>query len=614
MHRRRPSGGGDVDGGGGDSLMERLPFSIINEILEKLEVESLCSSACACRTLHSSASQVLSSLSTLDLSSSISPDVLTLNRILYRLRGLKSLTLDCLRLGDSSVCSFLGDHIQELNLLKGLSLSYHVLASIGRRCPNLRVLGLELIGRNSPKMFKRNLLVMLKSLSYLESLCIKVRGTELDDAYGFQSIELSLPKTIKILKLQPLLVKDAIQLIRALGDGGNFLMKSTNLSPGFRLQSLSLALNIISDNLMISITNSLHFLVELDLEDRPTTEPLPPYDLTNTGLQSLGSCQHLTGLSLVRKNHPISFKRVTDMGMFLLSECCKGLESVRLGGFSKVSDAGFAAILHSCHNLKKFEVRNASLLSDLTFHDICGAPCSLLEVKLWSCNLITSESVTELADYSNLEVLDLSGCRSIADSCLSCISSFYKLTTLNLEGADVTDGGLEILGKGNSPITRLCLRGCKRISDKGIDLLVNSGGKLSKTLSALDMGYLPGISDKAIFTIASFASSVTELCIRNCFYVTDASMTQLASRGRFGDGKKFLRRLDVFDCRGLSDKLLELLKKPSFRGLQWLGVGSTRLTGKGKEVFNEICNGRPWLTLCLEGCEMGCHDGWHFHF
>ena len=181
----------------------------------------------------------------------------------------------------------------------------------------------------------------------LQSLCIKLRGTELDDAYGFQSIELSLPKTIKILKLQPLLVKDAIQLLRALGDGGNFLTKSTNLSPGFRLQSLSLALNIISDNLMISITHSLHFLVEPDLEDRPTTEPLPPYDLTNIRLQSLGFCQHLTGLSLVQKNHPISFKRVTEMGMFLFSECCKGLESARLGGFFKISDAGFVAILPS---------------------------------------------------------------------------------------------------------------------------------------------------------------------------------------------------------------------------------------------------------------------------
>ncbi|KAK7860096.1 f-box protein at-b [Quercus suber] len=22
---------------------------------------------------------------------------------------------------------------------------------------------------------------------------------------------------------------------------------------------------------------------------------------------------------------------------------------------------------------------------------------------------------------------------------------------------------------------------------------------------------------------------------------------------------------------------------------------------------------QPWLTLCLDGREMGCHDGWQFH-
>ena len=33
------------------------------------------------------------------------------------------------------------------------------------------------------------------------------------------------------------------------------------------------------------------------------------------------------------------------MGIFLLSEGCKGLESVQLSGFSKVSDAGFASFL-----------------------------------------------------------------------------------------------------------------------------------------------------------------------------------------------------------------------------------------------------------------------------
>ncbi|THF98059.1 hypothetical protein TEA_027067 [Camellia sinensis var. sinensis] len=588
MTRKRRSGG---HGGGGGGGLERLPDSIIYEILERADLETLCSAACVSDTIRSSVYRVLSSLPTLDLSS-FSPDVETLDCILNRFGGgLRSLTVDCLRLHDSSfVTNLLGEQIQELNLFKGSFLSHEVLASIGRTCPNLRVLVLELAGGDSPEMFKRNLTHMLNSCSWLESLCIKIRGTELD-ANGFQSMKLSLPKTVKVLKLQPLLIQDAIHFIRELRDDNIFLQNSTRLSipvcpvsPGFALQSLSLVLDIISDELVISITKSLPFLVELDLEDRPIEQPQLPYDLTNSGLQTLGTCQHLTGLSLVRnrQNHPVSFKAVNDMGMFLLSVCCRGLQSVTFGGFSKISDAGFAAILQSCNDLKKFEVRNGSLLSDLAIHDMKEAPCSLVDVKLWSCSLITSESIDELASSNDLEV---------------------ALMLLMLVWP----------GRGNSPITRLCLRSCKRITDRGIYLLLNGGGTINKTLSALDVGYLPGISDEAIFTIAMVARSVTELCIRYCFFVTDASLKALASGRRLEDGEKLIRRLDLFRCHGLSVKALGLLKKPLFRGLQWLGVGDTHLTSKGENLLTQICKERPWLTVCRDGCEMGCHDGWQFH-
>ncbi|CAK9157809.1 unnamed protein product [Ilex paraguariensis] len=430
-----------------------------------------------------------------------------------------------------------------------------------------------------------------------------------------------LPGTVKVLKLQPMLERDAIHLIRGLRDDTNFLETSTSFSiplcprsPSCALQHLTLALDVISDELIILIVNSLPLLVELDIEDRPSKEPSAPRDLTNRGLQSLCFCQHLTDLSVVRsrQNSPVSFKRINDMGMFLLSENCRGLQSVTLGGFSTVSDAGFSAILHSCQNLKKFEVRNASLLSDLAFHDISRAVCSLLEFRLLACNLITSEAVEKLASSKILEVLDLCGCRSVADGCLSYISCLNTLSTLNLKGADITDSGLAIIGRGNSPIACLCLSGCKRVTDKGIALLLDGGGMVSKTLSYLDLGYMPGISDRAILTISAEAQAVTELCIRYCFSVTDVSLKTLALEERYKGGSKLLRKLDLCNCLGLSAEAVGLLKKPSFRGLRWLGVGLTRLASK-RDAFAEISRERRWLTVCFDGCEVGCHDGWQYH-
>ncbi|CAK7323909.1 unnamed protein product [Dovyalis caffra] len=603
-------------------MMEKLPSNLISEeILRKsLDFETLCTVACVSKSLRFAVdTQVLPFLSSLDLSI-VSIDAHALYLILSRFKSLDTLTLNCQRLNDSSLIPFLAPQIQQLNLSCCSLLSPSFLHFIGANCPFLRVLTVELADQLSPLLFRKNVAYMLNKCQYLECLSIKIKGTEVD-ANALRSIEFSLPRSIKFLKLKPVLEHNAIQLTNELRSSGNFSSTDDvgiSISPsssGFALQCLSLLLDVISDRLLVMITSSLPLLVELHLEDRPDKEPLPHLDLTNRGLQFLGSCHRLTGLSLIRsrQNYQGSFKRINDMGMFLLSESCKALESVRFGGFSKVSDAGFASLLHSCQELKKFEVRSTLLLSDLAFHDLVEASCNLVEVRLLSCGLITSETVKKLASSRSLELLDLRGCKSVADSCLSSILCLQRLATLNLTGADITDSGLSVIGQGNTPISHLCLRGCKRITDKGISFLLCGGGAIAQTLSALDLGYMPGISDNGILTIATFGREITELCVRNCFYLTDLSVQALATKRSSQDRSKQLCRVDLFNCIGLSADALKLLRKPLFRGLRWLGIGQTRLASKGDAVITEIHRERPWLTLCLDGCEMGCHDGWQFH-
>lgn len=599
----------DFESGGGERLQEGLPLPetlILSEIFPKLKLESLCSLSCVCRTLSSMVSQALSAISFLDLSAfSSNGDIL--GQIVSRLRGTTSLTIDCLRLDDSSVINILGHNIQELNLLKCASLSFDVISFIGGRCSDLRILVLEFAEGISPEIFGTKLAEILKRFCSLEHLSIKVRRTIVDaDDLGF--IDPFLPKNLKYLKLEPVSEQAAFKFIEEIRDEKkiprNLVIPN---GPDFKLKRLALVLDVISDRLVASITSSLPLLVELDLEDRPCLEPILPHDLTNRGLQFLCSCDYLTSLSIVRSK-VVPFKRINDLGMLLLSESCGGLEYVRLGGFSTVTDAGFSSLLHSCKNLKKLEVRNAPLLSDLAFHEINGP---LVELKLFSCNLITSEAVAELSSSSTLEVLDTNGCRSIADPCLDYISFLSTLTSLNLGGADITDSGLSILGEGDLPIVILRLRGCTRVTDRGIIFLLNKGNRIKKTLSLLDVGHMPGISDRGIQAIVSSAESLTELCMRYCFHVTDMSFKMLASRRR--DGHNMLQRLDVCHCIRLTAGIVEFLEKKSlFRGLRWLGVGRTSLANKNDD-FRMIRRMRPWLTVCFGGCEVGCHDGWQFH-
>ncbi|PHT44146.1 F-box protein At-B [Capsicum baccatum] len=120
--------------------------------------------------------------------------------------------------------------------------------------------------------------------------------------------------------------------------------------------------------------------------------------MTNIGLLALKFCECLIVLSIVRseRNYP-SFKRVKNIGMFHVSERCRRLESVKLGGFAKVTEAGYSSILHSCRNLKKFEVLTSPLLSDSVFDNMIGVASICTAASVTSSQNPIDKSVNALA-------------------------------------------------------------------------------------------------------------------------------------------------------------------------------------------------------------------------
>ncbi|GKA66204.1 F-box domain, cyclin-like protein [Tanacetum coccineum] len=378
-----------------------------------------------------------------------------------------------------------------------------------------------------------------------------------------------LPQTIKVLKLDMRVLLAPIIFVPT-------------------LTHISLVLNLITNVTVRTIVQSCPLLAELELIDIPRSNPFDSEELSHEGIQSLVACKHLTSLSLIRSRQLIntSFKITDTAGMILLSESCKGLKSLKLHGFYSVHDVGFTSIFNSCLKLTKLEIQNAFFIRNLTFKNVHR---SLVEVKLVSCSSITSKAVRKLVtSCTSFKVLDLFGCDLVADSCLSSISCHTLLTSLNLGATNVTDAGMVVLGKGNAPISCLSLRGCNRVTDEGITFLLTSGGKICKTLSSLDLASLQRITDDAITIV-------------------------LAVRGRLQDESKLLRRLDIFNCPGISANYIEYLKKPFFRGLQWIGIGETRSIRIG-DVGLGIIQERTWLIICKDGCEVGCRDGWQKHY
>ena len=131
-------------------IMESLPnYLISEEILWKmLDLETLCTMACVSKSLRFSVdTEVLPYLASLDLSN-VSIDAQALYHILSRLKSLNTLTLNCQRLGDSSLLPFLAPQIQQLNLFCCSLLSSSVLNCIGANCPFLRYINHFLVSFN----------------------------------------------------------------------------------------------------------------------------------------------------------------------------------------------------------------------------------------------------------------------------------------------------------------------------------------------------------------------------------------------------------------------------------------------------------------------------------
>nr|GFC81943.1 hypothetical protein [Tanacetum cinerariifolium] len=103
----------------------------------------------------------------------------------------------------------------------------------------------------------------------------------------------------------------------------------------------------------------------------------------------------------------------------------------------------------------KFDIQYGLFFTDLAFRDVSKVHRSLVEVKLVSCGSITGEGVSQLVTSSctSLEVLDLRGCKLVADSCLRSVSCLALLSSLNLGGTNVTDAHMASLGKGSAPIS-----------------------------------------------------------------------------------------------------------------------------------------------------------------
>lgn len=215
----------------------------------------------------------------------------------------------------------------------------------------------------------------------------------------------------------------------------------------------------------------------------------------------------------------------------------------------------------------------------------------------------TDNELIQLAECRSLRSLDLTGCKEITRRGLTNFSlTPGKIKTLILNDCPrITNNFFSYIVHFHN-LEKLSLRGCFRISDRGIDALTSLKHLLhldisvhaTETASDSPKSECPTVTNTALKTLARMTLLET-LEIEQCREITDEGILLLATL-------RNLTCLNLSDT-GLTNRGLQILRH--FLELKNLKIGGTDVSES--EILHQLSSSAPPLT-CLNVSRLGVSD------
>lgn len=138
---------------------------------------------------------------------------------------------------------------------------------------------------------------------------------------------------------------------------------------------------------------------------------------------------------------------------------------------------------------------------------------------------------------------------------VECLKDLKNLSTIRIDGVQVSDLTLQIIGVNCKSLVEIGLSKCIGVTNMGIMQLVSGCGKLK----ILNLTCCRFLTDVAISAVADFCPNLVCLKLESCDMVTEKSLHHLGSRCLL------LEELDLTDCSGVNNrgKFMEVLSEKS---------------------------------------------------
>ncbi|CAN6442368.1 unnamed protein product [Victoria cruziana] len=336
-------------------------------------------------------------------------------------------------------------------------------------------------------------------------------------------------------------------------------------------------------------------------------------------------------------------KKATDVRLAAIS-----IGAAKLGGLGKllvrgsnatrgVTDAGFTAIARGCPALKVLSVWNVPAITDKSLYEISQGCHQLEKLDISHCPGITDKGLLAIAESCpNLSSLTLESCPLVGNSCLqafgrSCanilsisikdcplvgdqglaglVASAANLAKIKLQGVNVSDVSLAVIGHYGKSVTELSFRGLQNAGERGFWALGHARGLMN--LKTLTVSSCKGMTDAALEAVGLGCPLLKNLFLRRCCFLSDNGLqafaraaqglenlqleecnriTQIGILTSFAHCKAKLKTLSLVRCMGIEDQNECLIPLPFCSSLRTLTIqGCPGFGDQGLVAVGKIC-------------------------
>ncbi|KAL4324191.1 hypothetical protein GQ457_11G017680 [Hibiscus cannabinus] len=268
---------------------------------------------------------------------------------------------------------------------------------------------------------------------------------------------------------------------------------------------------------------------------------------------------------------------VTDFGLSAIARGCPSLKSLSLWNVDRVGNEGLSEIAKECHLLEKLDLCRCPSVSDKGLIAIARNCPNLTTLSIECCPKIGNEGLQAIGKLCpKLMSVTIIDCPLVGDHGVSSLwsSASTVLSKVKLQGLNITDFSLAVIGKYGKSVTNLKLCGLNNVSEKGFCVMGNSLG-LQKLVSLM-ITSCRGVTDASLEAMGNGLINLKQMSLRKCCFVSDNGLLAFAKSvgsleclqleecdritqyGIFGAlSNSGLKTLTLVKCMGIKDISLE---------------------------------------------------------